>query len=271
MGVAYMRLDVRCQSLAAAGISDEGVRWTDCVTGDGSHLLQEHSDWGMLEAEYLFTADAEERTYQGGWAARLGLGEQELRVPGDCVRIINVGKHAGTKYIVCESEDGTVFMREFSDWGLFEATYEFQGGPRRSLYQGGWRSRLGGEPAVLPLPEPCEELLHVSVNGDDVLIDCRLPDDTRLLQEYTPFGYLQATYIFGRGDDSGVYQGGWVSRLGGEPQRLTVPAECDEVVSLTKWRGRKLLTCAIEGHEAYAMYEFRDWGLLEAEYRIELW
>ena len=47
----------------------------------------------------------------------------ELKKPDDCKRVINMGKSQDTKYIVYETKDGDVKMKEYSDWGVLEAEY----------------------------------------------------------------------------------------------------------------------------------------------------
>jgi hypothetical protein len=64
---------------------------------------------------------------QSGTMSRLGGDAVLLQVPSDCVQIINVGRSKSTKYVTYLSIDGEIVMKEFSDYGVFEATYVLSG------------------------------------------------------------------------------------------------------------------------------------------------
>jgi len=51
----------------------------------------------------------------------------KLPAPKDCVRIVSMGKTANTKYLSYITSDGRVILREYSDYGVLEATYELEG------------------------------------------------------------------------------------------------------------------------------------------------
>ncbi|MFC1697650.1 hypothetical protein ACFL1H_04930 [Nanoarchaeota archaeon] len=101
-------------------------KYVDCTTKEGLRMLKEFKDWGVLEASYIFTDDAKDGfRYQGGLVSRFGGEPQKLKLPDDCLKIKNVGRSASTKYVVCENSSGEDFLKEYSDLGVFEATYRF--------------------------------------------------------------------------------------------------------------------------------------------------
>jgi hypothetical protein len=269
LGDVKISLDERCSSLNTAGIAGGETKFTDCVTPQGTHLLQEHSAFEVLEANYEFVpASKDTKGYQGGWGSRLGSSDQKLGIPSDCHKIINVGKSAGKKYIVCEAPDQTVYMREFSDWGIFEATYVFSRLADKDNYQGGWASRLGSKAQELKIPDQCDEIKSAGRTASTKYVDCELTNGDRMLQEFSDFGVLQATYILSKDAKKGLYQGGWVSRLGGKTQQLKLPEECTSVKNVGKSGSTKYVVCdTLKGSPI--LKEFSDLGLLEATYRFE--
>ncbi len=275
LGDATITLEDRCTSLNTAGKfkgSEEdapSIKFSDCVTKDGTHILKEHTDWGIIESSYEFVPAGTPGTggYQGGWGSRLGGDDQKLPVPGDCARILNVGKSGSKKYIACESTDGFAYLREFSDWGVFEATYLFAKEGRKDFYQGGWFSRLGGTPQVLALPEECVKVRSAGRTRNTKFVDCELQNGDRMLREFTDFGVFEAAYIFSRDQKSDFYQGGWLARVGGKPTIIQVPEDCKSIKNVGKAGSTKYIVCeAIEG--APFLQEFSDWGVFEARYRF---
>lgn len=60
---------------------------------------------------------------QSGLTSRFGGDRIELERPSDCAKVINMGKSGDTKFLVYETNDGEVVMKEYSDWGVLEAEY----------------------------------------------------------------------------------------------------------------------------------------------------
>jgi len=64
---------------------------------------------------------------QSGCTSRYTGRTTKLPCPKEVHQIINMGKSDGTKYLVYRDIEGRIFMREYSDLGVFEATYELEG------------------------------------------------------------------------------------------------------------------------------------------------
>lgn len=61
---------------------------------------------------------------QSGFRSRLGGEPVQLATPSDCKNIITLGRtENGTKYIVYETNNNEIKMKEYSDYGVFEAEY----------------------------------------------------------------------------------------------------------------------------------------------------
>ena len=60
---------------------------------------------------------------QSAIRSRFGGEAAKLERPDDCKRVINMGKTSEEKYIVYETFEGDIKMKEFSDWGVLEGEY----------------------------------------------------------------------------------------------------------------------------------------------------
>jgi hypothetical protein len=60
---------------------------------------------------------------QSGLTSRFGGKAIVLEKPDDCKRVINMGRGDTAKYIVYETFDGDVKLKEYSDYGILEAEY----------------------------------------------------------------------------------------------------------------------------------------------------
>lgn len=65
---------------------------------------------------------------QSGMFSRWTGNAVKLSMPPDCARIINFGKTGKTKYLSYVNNKGEVILREYSDHGILEATYQIDGG-----------------------------------------------------------------------------------------------------------------------------------------------
>jgi hypothetical protein len=62
---------------------------------------------------------------QSGCTSRYTGGTTKLPLPNDYQKAIGFGKSDATKYLMYETKDGALKVKEYSDVGMFEATYEF--------------------------------------------------------------------------------------------------------------------------------------------------
>ena len=69
---------------------------------------------------------------QSAMRSRIGGKATKLEKPKDCKRVINMGKTRSCKYIVYETYDGDIKMKEYSDWGILEGEYYVPGGAGHS-------------------------------------------------------------------------------------------------------------------------------------------
>jgi len=63
---------------------------------------------------------------QSGCTSRYTGGTTKLPVPTDAVQIINMSKSGKNKYIVYRDINNKVIMKEYTDFGVFEAAYELE-------------------------------------------------------------------------------------------------------------------------------------------------
>ncbi len=77
---------------------------------------------------------------QSGCFSRVGIGESKLPVPKDCQKVISLG-HSGKigKYLSYLSTDGTVKMKEYSDFGVLEAEYTLDGATFNANLERVWK------------------------------------------------------------------------------------------------------------------------------------
>jgi hypothetical protein len=64
---------------------------------------------------------------QSGCTSRYTGGTTKLPAPTDIHKPIGFGKSKTTKYLSYLNKDGVLMVKEYSDGGVFEATYEFTG------------------------------------------------------------------------------------------------------------------------------------------------
>ena len=61
---------------------------------------------------------------QSGCTSRYTGGTTKLKCPEDAYQIINMSKSESNKYLFYRTKEGKLMLKEYSDVGVFEATYE---------------------------------------------------------------------------------------------------------------------------------------------------
>lgn len=183
-----------CTEIINTG-KDGKKKFIVCKSEDEIAYLTEFSDLGVLEATYIFTREGRDQIYQGGWVSRLTTIPQELSLPKECLEVKTAGRTGRKKFVDCELENQDRMLQEFTDAGALQATYIFTHDETDNFYQGGWVSRVGGKPKMLTIPKECTSVINVGKAGRTKYITCNT-ENGPMMQEYSDFGLLEATYRF---------------------------------------------------------------------------
>jgi hypothetical protein len=68
---------------------------------------------------------------QSGCRSRVTGKAVQLECPDDCKRVVSMGRSTRSKWVCYETYKGTYKLREFSDYGVFEAEYEMEAPPAK--------------------------------------------------------------------------------------------------------------------------------------------